>query len=94
MNERVSSVPKTELAKGDFVRITRQNRMPRYQTGDRGMIADGPNTLGGVQGYYLVMMECDDPPRLVVFTEDEIERDPRPAAAPHSSRREEVYANR
>lgn len=63
------------LARGDFVRLTPQNRMPRYEPGDRGMITQGPNTLGGVQRYYLVMMERDDPPRIVIFTEDEIERE-------------------
>jgi hypothetical protein len=64
-----------ELRKGDCVRVTRHNRMPHYEPGDKGMVAEGPNTLGGDRLYYLVMMDKDEPPRVVIFTEDEIERD-------------------
>ena len=63
------------LRRGQRVRITPQNRMPRYKTGDEGMIAEGPHALGERDGYYLVVMDKDDPPRLVIFTEDEIAPD-------------------
>jgi hypothetical protein len=63
------------LRKGDLVRVTRQNRMPRYEPGDRGLIVMGPNGLGGNRLYYLVMMDKDVPARLVIFAEDEIEAD-------------------
>ena len=64
-----------ELQKGEWVRVTPVNRMPRYQPGDKGMIVMGPNGLGGTQLYYLVMMDKDDPPGVVIFAEDEIELD-------------------
>lgn len=63
------------IRKGECVRLTRQNRLLRYQPGDRGMIIDGPHSLGGRGGYYLVVMDRDDPPRLLIFMSDEIERD-------------------
>ncbi|HEY7158731.1 MAG TPA: hypothetical protein VH575_32605 [Gemmataceae bacterium] len=49
--------------------------MRRYDPGDKGMIFMGPNRLGGERLYYLVMMHKDDPPRIVIFAEDEIEPD-------------------
>jgi hypothetical protein len=63
------------LQRGDLVRLTRLNRMRRYDPGDKGMIFMGPNRLGGERLYYLVMMHKDDPPRIVIFAEDEIEPD-------------------
>jgi hypothetical protein len=63
------------LRKGDVVRVTRANRMSRYEPGDKGMIVMGPKGLGSGQLYYLVMMYKDDPQRIVIFTEDEIEPD-------------------
>ena len=61
--------------RGYRVRITRYNRMPRYQPGDQGEIIQGPHALGGRDGYYLVVMDKDDPPRLLILMEDEIEPD-------------------
>jgi len=75
MNLQDNGTRTDELSRGDFVRITQQNRIPRYKPGDRGMITQGPNNLGGGQRYYLVIMECDNPLCTVIFTEDEIERD-------------------
>jgi len=63
------------LRAGDPVRVTRVNRMPRYEEGDKGLVVMGPKGLGGELLYYLVMMHKDDPPRYVIFTEDEIEPD-------------------
>jgi len=63
------------IRKGDCVRLTRQNRLLRYHPGDRGQILEGPHSLGGRGGYYLVVMDRDDPPRLLIFLADEIERD-------------------
>ena len=63
------------LRKGDVVRVTRANRMSRYKPGDKGMIVMGPKGLGSARLYYLVMMYKDDPQRIVIFTEDEIEPD-------------------
>ena len=71
--ERLPATP--GLRKGDVVRVTRANRMPRYEAGDKGMIVMGPKGLGSGQLYYLVMMYKDDPQRIVIFTEDEIEPD-------------------
>jgi hypothetical protein len=67
--------PGHALGKGDWVRLTHHNRLLRYQSGDRGQIIDGPHSLGGRDGYYLVVMDRDDPPRLLIFMADEIERD-------------------
>ena len=70
------SLPATpRLRQGDVVRVTKANRMQRYQPGDKGMIVMGPKGLGSGQLYYLVMMYKDDPQRIVIFTEDEIEPD-------------------
>jgi hypothetical protein len=63
------------LRAGDLVRVTRVNRMPRYEEGDKGMVVMGPNELGGELLYYLVMMYKDDPPCFVIFAADEIESD-------------------
>ena len=74
-------IPRCEVVKppvlraGDPVRVTRVNRMPRYEAGDKGLVVMGPKGLGGELLYYLVMMYKDDPPRYVIFTEDEIEPD-------------------
>jgi hypothetical protein len=62
------------LRKGVRVRVTRANRLPGYEAGDKGTIFRGPNGLGG-ERHYLVTMNKDDPPRLVIFAEDEIEPD-------------------
>lgn len=76
-----------ELNKGKRVRISRQNRLPYYQPGDTGTIEDIWNAAGGQNRYYLVLMDRDDPPRPILFAEDEIESigaDKRPAPAdPH-----------
>ena len=63
------------LHKGDVVRVTRANRMSRYEPGDKGMIVMGPKGLGSGRLYYLVLMDKDDPLHLVIFTDDEIEPD-------------------
>jgi hypothetical protein len=49
--------------------------MPRYQPGDQGEIIQGPHALGDREGYYLVVMDKDDPPCLLIFMEEEIEPD-------------------
>ena len=68
------SLPATpRLRQGDVVRVTKANRMQRYQPGDKGMIVMGPKGLGSARFYYLVTMHKDDPLRIVIFTEDEIE---------------------
>lgn len=63
------------LHKGDVVRVTRMNRMPRYQPGDKGMIVMGAKRIGAGRISYLVAMDKDNPPRVVIFAEDEIEPD-------------------
>jgi hypothetical protein len=74
-------IPHSEVVKppvlqaGDWVRVTRINRMPRYEAGDKGMVVMGPHGLGGELLYYLVMMHKDDPPCIVIFAADEIEPD-------------------
>ena len=70
------SLPATaRLRRGDVVRVTRMNRMPHYEPGDKGTIVMGPKGLGSARPYYLVVMDKDDPPHIVIFTEDEIEAD-------------------
>jgi hypothetical protein len=39
------------------------------------MVLGGPNGLGGERLYYLVRTHKDDPPRVVIFGEDDIEPD-------------------
>ena len=70
------SLPATpRLRQGDVVRVTKANRMQRYQPGDKGMIVMGPKGLGSARLYYLVVMDKDDPLHFVIFTVDEIEAD-------------------
>jgi hypothetical protein len=49
--------------------------MPGYEPGDKGTIVMGPKGLGSARLYYLVVMNKDDPVRIVIFTVDEIEAD-------------------
>ena len=70
------SLPATaRLRRGDVVRVTSANRMPRCDPGDKGTIVMGPKGLDSARPYYLVVMDKDDPPHIVIFTEDEIEAD-------------------
>ena len=72
----VESLPATaRLRRGDVVRVTRVNRMLRYEPGDKGTIVMGPKGLGSARLYYLVVMDKDDPLHIVIFTSDEIEAD-------------------
>ena len=70
----VRSEATPSLRMGDIVRVTRTIWTPRYEPGDSGMIVRGPKGIGE-RLYYLAMMHRDDPPRIVIFAEDELEPD-------------------
>ncbi len=61
------------LNKGDRVRISRHNRLLHYQPGDTGTVWDKSHIVSGQTHYYSVVMDKDDPPQPILFTEDEIE---------------------
>jgi hypothetical protein len=65
------------LKVGDRVRVTRQNRVAGYQTGDTGKVlwASESSRMKG-ERYYTVAMDKDDLDHTgIVFSESEIEPD-------------------
>jgi hypothetical protein len=65
------------LKVGDRVRVTQQNRVAGYQTGDKGEVlwASASSRMKG-ERYYTVAMDKDSPDHTgIVFTESELEPD-------------------